>query len=72
MEKENRLERGTNQLNDLCAQKGIKVDGQRALILLNICILFHQDFLNGFQVIERALFCNGTATYKYYYKYYYY
>ena len=28
-------------------------------------MLFHQDILNGFQVIERALFCNGTATYKY-------
>ena len=28
-------------------------------------MLFHQDILNGFQVIERALFCNRTATYKY-------
>ena len=32
-----------------------------------ICMLFYQDILNDFQVIERALFCNGTATYKYYY-----
>ena len=39
----------------------------RRLILLNICMLFHQDILNGFQVIERALFYKGTATYKYYY-----
>ena len=29
-----------------------------------ICILFHQDTLNGFQVTDRTLFCNRTATYK--------
>ena len=38
----------------------------RRLILLNICMLFHQDILNGFQVIERALFCNGRATLMYF------
>ena len=32
--------------------------------LIFVCF-FHQDILNDFQVIERALFCNGTATYKY-------
>ena len=36
----------------------------RRLILLNICMLFRQNILNGFQVTERALFCNGTATYR--------
>ena len=28
-------------------------------------MLFHQDILKGFQVIDWALFCNGTPTYQY-------
>ena len=33
-------------------------------MLVNICILFHKDILNGFKVIERTRFCHRTANYK--------
>ena len=32
------------------------------LFCFYICMLFHQDILKGFQIIERTLFCNGIAT----------
>ena len=33
-------------------------------MLVNICMKFHEDILNGFKVIERTLFCHRTANYK--------
>ena len=33
-------------------------------MLVNICMQFHEDILNGFEVIERTRFCHGIANYK--------
>ena len=30
-------------------------------MLVNICIKFHEDILNGFQVTERTRFCDGQT-----------
>ena len=34
------------------------------LMLVNICMYFHEDILNGFKVIEWTWFCHRTANYK--------
>ena len=31
------------------------------LLLVNSCMKFHEDILNGFQVIERTRFCDGQT-----------
>ena len=33
----------------------------RRLMLVNICMKFHEDILNGFQVTERTRFCDGQT-----------
>ena len=33
----------------------------RRLILVNICMKFHEDTLSGFQVTERTRFCDGQT-----------
>ena len=33
----------------------------RRLMLVNICIKFHEDTLNGFQVTEGTRFCDGQT-----------
>ena len=30
-------------------------------MLVNICMKFHEDILNGFQVTERTQFCDGQT-----------
>ena len=30
-------------------------------MLVNICMKFHEDILNGFQVTERTRFCDGRT-----------
>ena len=30
-------------------------------MLVNICMKFHEDILNGFQVTERTRFCDGQT-----------
>ena len=32
-------------------------------MLVNICMKFHDDTLNGFKIIERTCFCHRTADY---------
>ena len=33
-------------------------------MLVNMCMKFHEDVLNGFKVKERIRFCHRTANYK--------
>ena len=35
-----------------------------SLTLVNICMKFHDDILNGFEVIDLTWFCHRTANYK--------